>query len=188
ITGTVNAPAAPEIAVSGNGVDITDGDTTPSGTDFTDFGSTTQGGSVIQHIFTVNNTGTSTLTTSGLTLPTGFTLVDGLLASIAPGGSDTFTVQLDTASTGTKSGQISFANNDSNENPFNFSITGTVNAPAAPEIAVSGDGWKIIDGDTTPSSADITDFGSATQGGAVAQHIFTVSNTGTSTLTTSGLT
>jgi len=35
-------------------------------------------------------------------------------------------VQLDTSSTGTKSGQISFTDNDSDENPFSFSITGTV--------------------------------------------------------------
>jgi pimeloyl-ACP methyl ester carboxylesterase len=118
--------ATSEIAVSGSGVDIADDDTTPSGADLTDFGSTLQGSAAIQHSFRVTNSGSGTLTSSGLTLPAGFSLVEGLSSSIAPGGSDSFTIQLDTTSVGTKSGQISFANNDNNESPFNFSITGVV--------------------------------------------------------------
>ena len=51
-------------------------------------------------------------------------------SSIAPGDSDTFTVQLDTTTAGPKSGQITFSTNDSNENPFNFSISGVVDAPS----------------------------------------------------------
>jgi hypothetical protein len=179
---------APEIAVSGSGTNIVDGDATPSGTDLTDFGSVTQGGAAVQHTFTVSNTGTGTLTTSALTVPSGFSVLEGLSASIPAGGSDTFTVQLDTTSVGTKSGgQISFTTNDGDENPFNFSITGTVNATSTPEISVSGNSTNIVDGDTTPSSTDLTDFGGVTQGGSAVQHTFTVSNTGTGTLTTSGL-
>ncbi|MEA2834747.1 MAG: hypothetical protein QOG66_2949 [Methylobacteriaceae bacterium] len=120
-----DAPSAPEIAVSGNGVNIVDGDTTPSTSDGTNFGTVAQG-AIDDRVFTVSNTGTSALTTSALTLPSGFTLIEGLSASIAAGSSDTFTVRMDTSSPGTHSGQISFADNDSDENPFNFSITGTV--------------------------------------------------------------
>jgi Ca2+-binding RTX toxin-like protein len=121
---------SPEIAVAGNSTNIADGDTTPTTADFTDFGSALQGGGAIQRTFTVTNTGTAVLTTSGLTLPTGFTLVEGLSTTIAAGGFDTFQVRLDTTAAGTKSGEISFTTNDSNESPFNFSITGTVNPPA----------------------------------------------------------
>jgi hypothetical protein len=124
---------APEIAVSGNGTNIVDGDTTPSTADFTSFGAVVQGSGAIVRTFTVSNTGNATLTTSGLTLPTGFTLVEGLSPSIAAGASDTFQVRLDTTTAGTKSGEIRFTTNDSDENPFNFSITGTVNAPAVPD-------------------------------------------------------
>lgn len=49
-------------------------------------------------------------------------------------------MQLDTSTIGTKSGQVSFSNNDSDKNPFNFSITGTVTAPldtAAPTLAIN---------------------------------------------------
>ena len=105
---------------------ITDNDITPSLSDFTDFGSTTQGAAAVQHTFTVRNDGTSTLTTSELTLPAGFTLIEGLSASIAAGDSDAFTVQLDTASVGTKNGHITFTTNDSDEGSFNFFITGMI--------------------------------------------------------------
>ena len=91
-----------------------------------------QNSTAVVRTFTVNNTGTATLTTSGLALPSGFSLVEGLSASIAAGGSDTFQVRLDTTSAGTKSGQISFTTNDSDENPFNFSIGGIVNPPPPP--------------------------------------------------------
>ena len=117
---------APEIAVSWSGTDIVDGDTTPSGIEGTDFGSVGLGGSAVQRTFTVANIGTATLTLGSINLPSGFSLVEGLSTSIAAGGSDTFTIQLNTAAVGSYSGQISFITNDSNENPFNFSIAGTV--------------------------------------------------------------
>src|SRR6266581_416736 len=88
----------PEITVLGNGVTILDGDTTPSTTDGSDFGTTTLGGAGVTHTFTVRNDGNATLTTSAPSLPTGFTLVEGLSSSIAAGGSDTFTVRLHTTS------------------------------------------------------------------------------------------
>ena len=186
--GTLTENATPsEITVLGNGVNITDGDTSPSSTDLTNFGSVSQNGTPVQRTFTVRNDGGSTLTTSGVTLPSGFSLVEGLSSSIAPGSSDTFTVQLDTTSTGTKSGQISFNNNDGNESPFNFSITGTV-ASTPSEITVLGNGVNITDGDTSPSSTDLTNFGSVSQNGTPVQRTFTVRNDGGSTLTTSGLT
>ena len=165
---------------------ITDGDTTPSTTDLTNFGSVSQGGAAVVRTFTVRNDGGSTLTLGTPTLPAGFSLMAGdpLVGSLAPGASDTFQVQMDTTSTGTKSGQISISNNDSNENPFNFSITGTVNATATPaEITVLGNGVSITDGDTTPSATDFTNFGSVSQNGAAVVRTFTVRNDGGSTLT-----
>src|SRR6185312_12313767 len=120
-----------------------------------------------------------TLNLSGLVVPTGFTITEGLSASLAAGASDTFTVQLDTTTAGTKTGEISFTNDDGDENPYNFSITGTVNTGGAPEATVLGNAIVITDGDTTPSTTDHTDFGSVTQGGAVVSRTFTVRNDGT---------
>ena len=80
--------------------------------------------------FTVQNVGTSSALSLGtLTIPSGFTLVSGLgSTTLQPGQSTTFSVRLDTATAGTKSGQISLVTNDGNENPFNFAVTGVVNA------------------------------------------------------------
>ncbi|MBN1512376.1 MAG: choice-of-anchor D domain-containing protein, partial [Phycisphaerae bacterium] len=171
-----------EIAVLGNGVSIADGDITPGTTDRTDFGTTMLGGAGITRTFTVRNDGGSTLTLGAVSVPTGFTLVEGLSGTLAAGSSDTFTIRLDTATGGIKTGDVVFTNNDSNESPFNFRIRGTVQAPPA-EIAVLGNGISITDGDTTPSTGDGTDFGIAARGSASIDRTFTVRNEGGSTLT-----
>jgi V8-like Glu-specific endopeptidase len=187
ITGTV-LPPLPEVAVLGNGALIADGDTTPSLSDYTDFGSVVQGGVAMTRVFTVRNDGTATLTLGVVTVPSGFTLIEDLSASLAPGASDTFTVQLDTAIAGTKTGDLSFSNNDPDENPFNFRITGVVTGATAPEVTVQGNGVSISDGDTTPSTTDGTDFGSVAQGGSPISRTFTVRNDGTGTLTLGAVT
>ena len=180
---------APGVTVLGlSNITVSDGDTSPSSSDGTNFGSVTQGGSGLTRTFTVSNTGNATLTTSGLSVPSGYTVTNTLSSSIAPGSSDTFSVRLDATTVGTKSGQISFTTNDSDENPYNFSITGVVSAVTTPEVSVAGiSNVTISDGDTSPSSTDGTDFGSVTQGGSSLTRTFTVSNTGNATLTTSGL-
>ncbi len=191
-TGTLNhwslritAAAGPEIEVTGNGISIADGDTTPSGTDYTDFGTLVQAGPTISRTFTVRNTGTTTLTLGAVTVPAGFTLTEGLSGSLAPGASDTFTVRLDNATIGTKSGDVSFSTNDADENLFNFRITGIVAAPTAGEIDITGNGIPIADGDTTPSAADNTDFGSVQVGNTVAR-TFVITNSGSGLLQLTG--
>jgi hypothetical protein len=183
----VYGAALPEIVVEGEGISITDGDTTTSATDGTDFGSVTQGAAAISRVFTVRNDDAGALTLGSIVVPTGFTLTDGLVSSLAPGASDTFTVQLDTATVGTKSGEISFGTSDPDENPFDFTISGTVQA-SGPEIAVLGYGTSIADGDTTPSTADGTDFGSVVHGEPAVSHTFTVRNEGGLVLTLGAMT
>ncbi|WP_428530655.1 choice-of-anchor D domain-containing protein [Pseudorhodoplanes sp.] len=178
VSGTVQAP---EITVFGNGPSIADGDTTPE-QDGTDFGSVALGTTPVVHSFLVRNDGDAILTTSALVLPTGFSLVEGLSASIAPGSSDTFQVRLDTTNSGAKSGQIVFTTNDEDENPFNFAITGIVTSPPAPEVTVRGNGVSIADGDLTPDLADHTGFGTVGVG-SVLTRTFTVANDGSQTLT-----
>jgi hypothetical protein len=43
---------------------------------------------------------------------------------------------LDSSTAGTKTGPISFTNNDSNENPFNFQISGAVSAQSLSTIGL----------------------------------------------------
>jgi hypothetical protein len=130
ITGVVTIP---EIAVTGNGQEIADGDATPGTSDNTDFGSAPHGGATVSHTFTVRNDGTGTLTLGAVSVPDGFTVTDPLETSLAGGASDTLTVRLDTTTAGTKTGDVSFTTNDSDETTFNFSITGVVTT-AIPEL------------------------------------------------------
>ncbi|MFA6134057.1 MAG: choice-of-anchor D domain-containing protein [Phycisphaerae bacterium] len=136
----------PEVTVLGNAVSISDNDTTPSTSDWTDFGSAARGGTAVSQTFTVRNDGTAALTLDTVTVPTGFTLTEGLSTSLAAGASDTFTVRLDTATAGVKSGDISFATTDSDENPFNFRVTGTVTAAstiAGRAIFYNNSAWDL---------------------------------------------
>ena len=186
ITGVVTAPLAPEVAVTGNGQNIADGDTSPTTGDWTNFGSTTVG-TPVSRTFRVTNSGPAAMTTGSLSVPAGYSITEGLSSSIgANGGYDDFTVQLTASAANTYSGQISFTNNDSDENPFNFSITGVVTAPLAPEVAVTGNGQNIADGDTSPTTGDWTNFGSTTVGTPVSR-TFRVTNSGPAALTTGSL-
>ena len=81
--------------------------------------------------------------------------------------------------TGERTATLSFTNSDGDENPYNFDLKGT---GVVPEINVQGQSTDIVDGDTTPSTADDTDFGNVLTGSSDA-HTFTVQNTGTGQLT-----
>jgi Tol biopolymer transport system component len=105
----------------GLGQNITDGDSSPTTTDGTDFGATPPGTPIIR-IFTVFNNGDGDLTTSGLTVPAGFSILEGLSATLAPGANDTITIQFDAAA-GTSSGDVTFNTNDPSAATFSFAIT-----------------------------------------------------------------
>ncbi len=170
----------PEIVVLGNGNSIADGDTTPNNSDHTDFGSALPGEPNPTRTYTVRNDGDETVTLGSVGIPDGYTLTEALSTSLAPGASDTFTVHLNTGALGTKTGSISFSINENDENPFNFSISGTV---VAPEITVLGNGTSIGDGDTTPSRSDHTNFGNVIVDQPDPTRTYLVRNDGTMTLT-----
>jgi hypothetical protein len=146
------------------------------GTGSDSFGST-QSGTPVSKTFSVTNTGTGTLTLgSAITVPSGFAVTAGFgSTSLAPGGSTTFTVQMTAVAAGSPSGTISFATNDPNNNPYKFTISGTVTAPAVPSVQVR-DGLTAI-ADNTGSDS----FGTALAGTPVSK-TFTVTNSGTSIL------
>jgi pimeloyl-ACP methyl ester carboxylesterase len=160
-------PTTPEINVLGNSVAIADNDTTPSLSDNTDFGSVQQGQTATR-TFTVRNDGGSSLTLGAVNVPSGFTLTKSLPTFLIAGDSDTFTVQLNTSTIGTKSGQINFSNNDSDENPFNFSITGSVTAlpdttPPALTIGSPVNG-AVVTSASLPVSGTASDSGLGNNG------------------------
>ena len=183
-TGT--APA-PEMDVSGLGNSITDGDATPSTTDDTDFGNVDVAAGTNPNTFTITNSGTATLNltdnprvTIGGAHAADFGLTTDAAATVASGGgTTTFTITFNPSAAGVRNSTVSIANDDSNENPYNFSIKGT---GIAPEMDVSGLGVSIDDGDATPSSTDDTDFGNVNVAAGTNPNTFTITNSGTDTL------
>jgi GH25 family lysozyme M1 (1,4-beta-N-acetylmuramidase) len=111
----------PEVTVTRGANPITTGQAAA-----VDFGIVNQGQPGPSLVFTVQNDGGATLTLGAVSVPAGYTLTEPLASSLTAGASDTFTVRLDSAGIGSKSGNISFATNDAGENPFVFPITGLV--------------------------------------------------------------
>ncbi|MFP6692621.1 MAG: choice-of-anchor D domain-containing protein, partial [Pirellulales bacterium] len=105
-----------------------------------DFGGTDVD-SAVQQTFTVLNEGIANLTLSEpIELPAGYSVASGFgSTTLPPGAETTFTIQLDAAADGTFAGNISFGNNDGDENPFDIAVTGSVNPPPAVTILDDGD-------------------------------------------------
>jgi len=179
----------PEIGIQGNSQPIPDGDTTPTSADDTDFGSVLVNSNMVTRTFTIRNTGTTDLNLSGTPA---VTLANHTRFSVSaqPGSSTvvsntatTFDITFDPAVVGSFTDTVSIANNDANENPYTFVISGTVTTP---EMDVQGNGHSIVDGDITPDTADDTDFGNAGISNDTVVHTFTISNSGTADLNLTG--
>jgi uncharacterized repeat protein (TIGR01451 family) len=141
---------APEINILGNGVTINDGDNTPAIADHTDFG-TTNVGIPLSRTFTIQNLGVLNLTvTNPITVPAGFTVLTPPTSPIAPAGNTTFTIVCDATIASTYGGTVVIANNDGNENPYEFDITCVVNlAPVSADLSLT----KTVS-DSTPQVGD----------------------------------
>lgn len=136
------ATTAPEIGVSGNTFDITDGDSTPSATDHTDFGTTPQG-TTKSRTFTISNLGDADLVISSVALSgtdaAEFTITTNPTGTIAPSGTGTLVVRADADNLGTFAATVTINSNDANEAAFDFAIAVVVEeAPAADESGGGG--------------------------------------------------
>lgn len=163
-----------EIDIQGNATSIVDGDLTPSATDWTDFGTTTA-----TRTYTIRNVGSSLLTIGAITISgtnaSEFTVTSNPSPTVAIGATTTFTVTFTPTATGLRSANISIVNNDGDENPYDFNIQGT---GVQQEIDVVGNSLSITDGDTTPTTADFTDFSNV-----AGTRTFTIRNLGNIALT-----
>ncbi|MFH0909732.1 MAG: FG-GAP-like repeat-containing protein, partial [bacterium] len=152
--------AAPEIAVSGNGQDIADGDATPSLADHTDFGKIDVTGGSLIRTYTITNSGSDNLTVGSVTMggthAADFTVTVQPFSPVAAGGSTTFQVQFDPSAPGTRSASVSFSNNDSDENPFDFSIQGDGYALSTNRGPVAGGNVLVVTNGALGNGTDIT--------------------------------
>ena len=166
------------------GPSIADDDTTPSFSDFTDFGSQPVTGGTYFVTFVISNTGDLDLSLTGdpLVAISGTNASDFTLTELpttpvdALTGSTTFTVLFDPSGEGLRTATISIDNDDPDENPYDFAIQGT--GLLVPEIDVRGNGNSIVVGDVTPDLSDGTDFGSTPVASGTVSHTFTIHNTG----------
>lgn len=125
-----NAP--PEMVVRGNGSIIVDGDTSPRAGDSTDFGSSDIATGSVTKTFSIRNTGSGRLTLTAASphvVLTGdssdFSLFTAPAGVIAAGASTIFTIRFNPVTTGTRIASVNIANDDADENPYNFNIRGT---------------------------------------------------------------
>lgn len=91
--------------------------------------------------YTIENTGNANLTVGTVTVTSGVncttTLSSSPGSSVPSGTSTSFNVDITPTAAGVWDFGISIVNNDSNENPYGFNVTGTAVALAAPEMNVS---------------------------------------------------
>jgi hypothetical protein len=187
-----------EIDLRGNDVVIVDGDATPSPDDFTDFGVQSITDGAVVRTFEIVNLGGSSLSLSGSTRvqigsvsgsagASDFRVVAQPGSSVAAGGRVAFQIAFDPSAAGLRKARVTITNNDSNEGTYDFVIQGTGFATPAPEIEVrNSNGTAIIDGDSSPSASDLTDFGSANVPNGNVTRTFTIVNTGTLPLNLTG--
>ena len=142
----VSAIAQQEISVIGNNIDITNGDSSPSTTDGTDFSTL----SIIQlktSTYWIENEGSSDLEITGnITSSDGqFTITQPTLTTIPPGGRVPFTITYDPLTLGNHTATITIPNDDANESPYTFDA--------------AGEGSSLIDNDNdgVPDNIDLDD-------------------------------
>lgn len=159
---TNGVSTTPEMLVEGNAVEIVDGDVTPGLPDFTNFGTVNVAAGTVTRTYTIKNTGGSNLNLTGVTP---FVIIGGVNAAdfaltgdpitpIAAAGQTTFQITFNPSAVGIRAANITIANNDSNENPYNFDISGNGSA-CVPTVAVTS-----ITPTSGPTATEVTINGS----------------------------
>lgn len=171
ISGTVSGATAPSFQLLDGATALTNG-----GSD--SFGTVNVGASDTK-TFTVRNTGSASLTVSGVTLPGGYTLQSAVPLTVPAGGSTGLTVALNTSAAGSFTGPMTITDSDSANATFTVNLSGTVTTPPAPVL-------ELLDGSTVLTAGASDSFGSVVLGGSDTK-TFSISNTGNATLTVSGV-
>ncbi|MEY2525413.1 MAG: hypothetical protein QOE73_184 [Verrucomicrobiota bacterium] len=127
---TVTTGLSPEIDVVGNGQSIPNNDSTPSASDGTDFGGVDVVTDSLARTFTIQNSGTGSLSLTGvpnvqIVGSSDFTVT---LQPVSPVKIDnpitTFRITFKPSSPGLKTATVMIANNDANEGSYQFAIQG----------------------------------------------------------------
>ncbi|TAJ12651.1 choice-of-anchor D domain-containing protein [Marinilabiliaceae bacterium JC017] len=177
----------PEMVVKGNSMEIADGDDVPSTDDHTDFGSIDINATPFVRTFTIENTGAALLTLGADAVSlsgehaSDYAVSSQPATSVAASGTTTFQISFTPSALGTRTAEISIANDDSDENPYNFSIEGTrvnaaptATAPTAPTVEEDAVDVALAD-DIQVADADADDTQTVTF--AITGGTFTIGET-----------
>jgi hypothetical protein len=154
----------------------------PFGTTIADGGSDTVSGAVAgvasPLVYRIENTGTATLTVGVVSISgqsnCGVAITQPGAASLAPGATTTFQVDVTPAAAGAFSFDIDVASDDVNENPYDIGVSGTA-APGG-EIDIERPvGTPVLDGATDTVTGAVA--------GVMTSLVYRVENNGTATLT-----
>ncbi len=165
---------APEIAI-----EEPEGNNLVAGVNVVSFGTVTAVSGSSTRAFTVRNTGTASLTGIGLSIAgthaADFSVLAAPVATLAPGGSTTFTLRFAPAAGGARQARVSVASNDADENPFDIYLAGT--GIVHPNLRVEQPLGSVL-----ANGAATIDFGTAKVAEEHVDRTFTVRNTGSGVL------
>lgn len=149
-----------------------------------DFGTTRQG-TAVSRVMTVANHGSAPLLLQSLPAPAGFAWQDlpAFPVEIAPDATRAFTLVMTATAPGDFTGGVAVGNDDDDENPFRFSVTGRV---ITPEITVHA-GNTIAAAELSDGQASAVNMGRIVQASPGIQPLL-IFNLGTAPLKVEALT
>jgi hypothetical protein len=152
---TITTTYSREINLLGNGQSIANNDSTPTTTDDTDFGYVDVASGVATRTFTIQNTGTGTLSLTGvpkvkITGSGDFSVAVQPTSPVAASGSTTCQITFNPSALGVRNATVNIINNDGNEAPYQFALRGNTDADG------DGlpDGWETLHNVTNPNADD----------------------------------
>ena len=180
---TIATSYAPEVGVLGNGVGISNNDTTPAAADHTDFGYVDVPDATTTRTFTIQNSGTGTLSLTGVPKvkiigSSDFTVAVMPPSPVNPGGSVSFQVVYD-ASALNSAAEVLIVTNDADEAVYRFAIRGNTDDDGDR----MADEWESLHnlsdpaGDEDHDGASNRDEFTAGTGPRDAQSVFRITDT-----------
>ncbi len=131
-TGFDTGETSPEISVTGNSLEIANGDNLANSLDHTDFGSMSVSSGTFVRSFTIHNIGTAALNLTGSpkvvisgSHAADFTLTLVPTSPVAVNGSTSFQISFDPSAIGERTATVSIDNDDADENPYSFAVSGS---------------------------------------------------------------
>ena len=180
VEGDGSSIPVPDIVLKRDGIEV------PNGSLGKDFGTVLIGDTSGPAYFSIENCGTNTLLINGITISSGaqsdYLLDDSTTVyTLLPGEFTSFTLHFSPMESGEKTATVAIENNDTDEDPYTFTLTG-LGEPKVPDLYV------LIGTVEIPHGTVGFDFGSVMIGEMSTPITVTLGNRGTDALSISAIT